>query len=172
MWSLFKRAAAIVTLVFVPAAVGAQQRDAILDHIDAAEDVVESLLEWRHVVKAVESSQADRQLVGPSTTLISIEREQVAKLTGALDAIASMLPAPSREAAQPRGDLRAHVDKAREIAQELMPKTAPAPVGTSGSPDRSTANDAIVVVDRTALERLEVEIDAMERVAPRALRDK
>lgn len=176
----FTWAAAIIIMTMAPTPIAAQNRnlsadndnrEAILDHIDVAEDMVESLLDWRHVLIGKDSAD----IPGPSTTLISIEREPVVKLAGALDAISSMLPAPAdRTTTEPRGDLRAHVEKAREIARELMPNVAAGAVGTSGTAGQKdpTHTGDIIEVDRAALERLEVEIDAIERVAPRALQGK
>jgi hypothetical protein len=65
-------------------------------------------------------------------------------------------------------------DKAREITRELLPETTSGAVGTSGTtaPRGPTRTGDIIKVDRAALERLEVEIDAIERVAPRALQRK
>jgi hypothetical protein len=133
------------------------------------------LLDWSHVLTAVESANVP----GPSTTLISVEREPVTKLARVLEAISSSasrtLPARSdAPATEPRGDLRAHVEKAREITRELMPEGGTGAVGTSGTaaPRGPTRTGDIIKVDRAALERLEVEIDAIERVAPRALQKK
>jgi hypothetical protein len=161
----------------MPAGVAAQSRaaaapdaanhEAIREHIDAAEDLVESLLDWRHVLTAVESADVP----GPSTTLISVDREPVAKLAQVLAAIASMLPARTDPSATgPRGDLRAHVEKAREITGELLPGGEAAAASPSESAARrGPTRTGDITVDRTALERLEVEIDAIERVAPRTL---
>jgi hypothetical protein len=178
MMKLLTWSTAIVVMAVAPIAAqnrditaDVEKREAILDHIDVAEDIVESLLDWRHVLIGKDSTS----IVGPSTTLISIEREPVTKLAGALDAIWSMLPPRADGAATgPHGDLRAHVEKAREITRELMPNGASSAVGTSGTAVQKgpTQTGDIVTVDRTALQRLEVEIDAIERVAPRALRRK
>jgi len=178
MTRLFAWAGAIIIMTAAPAstqnrdavAVG-ENREAILDHIDVAEDIVESLLEWRHVLTARDSAD----VAGPSTTLISIEREPVVRLAGALDAISSMLPPRADGSATGlHGDLRAHVEKAREITRELMPNGASSAAGASGTaaPKGPTQTGDIIKVDRAALQRLEVEIDAIERVAPRALQGK
>jgi hypothetical protein len=183
MHTLFNRAAAIVMAVLVPAAVNAQNRDAtapdashrdtILEHIDEAEDIVESLLDWDYVLTAVEPPGADPKFARLSTTVIAIEHEPVTKLASVLEAISAMLPPADPASAEPRGDLRAHVEKAREIARELMPQPSSGTAGTSGAAgsakDPTPAGD-IIKVDRTAVERLEVEIDAIERLARRPQR--
>jgi hypothetical protein len=140
--------------------------EAIHEHIDEAEEALEMLLDWRHVLTAATSQPRDTTPpTEPATTLISVPRSDVERLTKLLDAVMAMVPKPPQAGTAPRGDLRAHAEKAQEIARELLPAASTQPVGTSGR-----AGDAgIVVVDRAALERLEVEIDAMERVAPRRL---
>lgn len=140
-----------------PAGAGAE--DAILEHLDEAEDAVESLLDWRHVLSTESREPRDTPVpTMPLTTLVTVPRAEVERLSQLIDAAIAMVPKPAGTAAAPRGDLRAHLEKAQEIARELMPSAARQPAGTS--------RDA-VVVDRAALERLEVEIDAAERVAPR-----
>jgi hypothetical protein len=139
--------------------------EAIHEHIDEAEEALEMLLDWRHVLTtATRQPRETTPPIEPATTLISVPRADVDRLTKLLDAVVAMVPKPSQAAGGPRGDLRAHAEKAQEIARELMPAAPARPVGTSGG-----AANATVLVDRAALERLEVEIDAMERVAPRRL---
>lgn len=141
--------------------------EAIHEHIDEAEEALEMLLDWRHVLTtATRVPRETTPPTAPATTLISVPRADVARLAQLLDAVVAMVPKPARAGTAPQGDLRAHAEKAQEIARELMPATSVQPVGTSGA-DANT-----IVVDRTALERLEVEIDAMERVAPRRLSTK
>ena len=86
------------------------------------------------------------------------------KLSGLLDARAAQLPQPSTTADQLRGDLRAHVEKAREIAKELQPPHAEVTASAAN------AKGGLVTIDRTALERLDVELDAIEMLMPRVTR--
>ena len=139
--------------------------EAIREQLDEAEDLIESLLDWRHVLTAVTTSRGDSQSpMAPANTLISVSREELQRLSVYLTAMSAMAPKAAQTAA-PRGDLRAHVDKAHEIARELLPIAAPArPVGTAGTDDR------VVTIDRTAIERLEIELDAIERLLPRLVR--
>lgn len=147
----------------------ATRPDVVRDHIDAADDLVDSLLGWRHVNTNVRGG--DRAI--QDNTMIAVDANQIERLRSVLAAIGSSLP-PSPTGSTAGGDLRAHARKAEEIAQELGPKTPPAAVGTSGSSGRNAASPAagpaqpIVTIDRTALQRLEVEIDAMKLLAPRA----
>ena len=136
--------------------------NAVLEHVDEAEEVLESLLELRPVITAVtdERSRSDPPSK-PRTTLISVHRSDVQKLVSLLDAAAAMVPPPPHADAQmPRGDARAHIEKAQEIAREFtQTASTPRPVGTSGGADD------LVTIDRSALKRLEVELDAIELVA-------
>jgi hypothetical protein len=140
--------------------------DAIREHVDEAEDLVGSLLDWQHVV-----TWSDRGKLhapppeGPSNTLISIEQKHVKELTALLEAVASQLPAPAVTTQAVRGDLRAHLNKAREIARELQPPHA-APTAQAVS-----APSGLVTIDRTTLQRLDVELDAMRMLLPRQLSD-
>jgi hypothetical protein len=140
--------------------------EAIHEHMEEAEDLVESLLDWRHVLTTVNTGRDDRDTpTEPATTLIAVRRHEVQELARLLDATSAMLPAAPHAASAPRGDLRAHADKARAIVRELMP-AGTAPVGTTGA--TSDTSD-LITVDRTALQRLEIELDAMELLAPRRL---
>jgi hypothetical protein len=99
-----------------------------------------------------------------ATTLITVNRADVEKINQLLAATAAMLPRTTRASTVPHGDLRAHIEKAQEIARELLPPSPAAqPVGTSGG------KQSLVTIDRTALQRLATELDAAERVAPRHL---
>lgn len=135
--------------------------NAVLAHVDEAEAVLESLLELRPAITAVTDDRSRPALPSkPRTTLISVHRADVQKLASLVDAAAAMVPsAVHADAHVPRGDLRAHIEKAQEIAGELIqPVSTPRPIGTSGADD-------LVTIDRSALQRLEVEIDAIELVA-------
>lgn len=153
------------------AAVSEKNAEAIREHIDEAEDIVERLLDWRHATSAVRTGESDDPPpTMPASTLISVEREQVERLVSLLGAAAATLPPAT--GAQSRGDLRAHVRQAQEIARELMPSARETPVGTSGTSapaGTSSSAERMIEVDRTALQRLEIEIDAIEMIAPRRL---
>jgi hypothetical protein len=138
--------------------------EGIREHIDEAEDIVDSLLEWRHITSYVTPESESQRPTAPATTLVTVDRAQVGKIGELLAASMAMLPRPAQTSGPtgPKGDLRAHIEKAQEIARELLPPAAQ-PVGTSGG------TTAMVTVDRTALKRLEIELEAAERVAPRRL---
>jgi hypothetical protein len=135
--------------------------EGIREHLDEAEDLVDDLLQWRHVLTHVspQSSGAPTP-TAPVNTLVGIDAADITKLQGLIGAAVRMLPAGSA-AATSRGDLAAHLRKAQAIAGELSP--AATPVGTSGSAA------SVITVDRTALQRLEIELEAAEEVAPRRL---
>ena len=95
--------------------------------------------------------------------MISVELEDVRRITSLIGAVIAQLPATPR-ATGPRGDLSAHAEKALQISRELHPPYAGAAPGTAGT----TAS--LVTVDRTALERLDVELEAIEMLIPRASR--
>ena len=141
----------------------AANAEGIREHLDEAEDLIESMLDWRHVLTALATSRDDTpRPMAPSSTLISITREEVERLSGYLDAMSALVPKAGVQSAAPRGDLRAHIDKAQEIAREMLPAGASArPVGTSG------VDAGLLTFDRTAVERLEIELDAVERLLPR-----
>lgn len=136
--------------------------EAFYEHLDEADDAVEALLDWRHVLVNVAADDSQAPTL-PKTTLISVSRRDVQELSAVIDAIVATLPGGGAARPATRGDLRAHAEKAQQIAKELLDMT-PRAVGTSGA-----AAD-VVTVDRTALQRLELEIDAMEQVAPRQLK--
>ena len=162
-------AGAVVALAFwtaVPATAfqssttsAAATKNAIEEHLDEADDLLETLLDWRRAIVATPvggDSRTPPTEPLPTHTLIPLDRQQVEKLTQLITAITTMVPGPTASDA-PRGDMRAHVEKAGEIAAELLPGSTRA-VGTSGS----TATANIVMVDRAALQRLDIEVDAME----------
>jgi hypothetical protein len=162
---------AVALLWGAPGSVGARQSNAIdetvaegiREHIDETDEIVDSLLQWRHLISYVTPERETRRPTAPATTLITVDRADVEKINQLLAATAAMLPRTTRASTVPHGDLRAHVEKAHEIARELLPPSAAQPVGTSGG------KQALVTIDRTALQRLEIELDAAERVAPRHL---
>ena len=126
--------------------------DAVREHLDEASDMVDRLMRWKHIVTRPGDVE-DLQLA-PKSTLISIERSEARKLTDLIDAMAMQVPA--RDANQaPTGDVAAHLQKAREIARELMPAA-----------DAAGHHGELVTIDRTSLERLDVELDALEDLAP------
>jgi hypothetical protein len=141
--------------------------EAVQEHLDEAEDAVESLLDWHHALTTI--SREPRETAAPTrplNTLLVVPRAEVERLTKLIDAAIGMVPKPAspQPSMAARGDLRAHLEKAQEIARELMPAAKPA--GQTGSTSASADH---ITVDRAALERLEVELDAAERVAPRRL---
>lgn len=139
------------------------QAEAIREHVDEAEDLVDSLLRWQHVTSWSDEGQLEAPPPqGPANTLISIEQVHVQKLTGFLAALAAQLPPTAGDAQRARGDLRAHLEKAQQIARELQPPYA------STAPGAANATGGLVTIDRTTLERLEVELEAMEQLVPRA----
>jgi hypothetical protein len=156
----------------------AGHHEPVFDRINDAEDRVEQLLGDHYPVITVQHQKPEAPVVGPAvrqhpaTTLISLETSDVQELSAAIDAIGELVPAEAESGSQP-GGLRAHVEKAQEIMREMMPsQQETGAVGTSGSlagaePRTADATPARMTIDRTALERLEIEIDAMERVAPR-----
>jgi hypothetical protein len=144
-----------------------QAAESIREHVDEAEDLVENLLEWRHVLTAAGRDTRDALPTSPASTLISVERSEIQRLSELLSAAAAVLPGTGQPApSRPRGDLRAHLEKAQEIARELLPDAPSAPVGTSGG------RGDLIEVDRAALQRLEVEIGAIDLVAPRRLKQR
>ena len=143
------------------AAVSETAADAIRAHLDEAEDALDALLEWRHVLSDVSRQSAGApKPTSPATTLVTLDRADVQRVVELVNAAAAAVPAASPSPTMPRGDLAAHLATAREIARELMPGTAGA-VGTSGG--------NTITIDRTALLRMEIELEAAERVAPRRL---
>ena len=149
--------------IAVPAAASQQAAspprttDAIEEHLDEADDLLETLLDWRLAITATVAGDERRTPPTepmPTHTLIPLDRQQVERLVQLVNAAATMVPRATGARAT-RADLRAHAEKAQESARELMP--APdRPVGTSGSVSN------IAMVDRAALQRLEVEVEAME----------
>jgi len=141
----------------------AQTREGIRDHIDQVEDAVDALLDWRHVLTATTQGKTGTPPSEPADTLMIVDRTDLKRVSDLLAATLQMLPARAPATATPRGDVRAHVEKAQEIAREMLPDNR-RPVGTTGTDQNR------VTVDRTALERLKVEIEAAERLARRAPR--
>jgi hypothetical protein len=138
------------------------QAEAIRDHVDEAEDLVDSLLRWRHVTSWSDKGKLHAPPPeGPANTLISIEQVHVQKLTALLGALAAQLPSVPSDEPRLRGDLRAHLDKAQQIARELQPPHA------TEAADAAHAAGGLVTIDRTTLERLNVELEAMEELLPR-----
>lgn len=134
---------------------------AIEEHLDEADDLLETLLDWRLAITATSTGDERRTPPTepvPTHTLIPLDRQQVERLVQLVNAATTMVPRATGARAG-RADLRAHADKAQEIARELMP-AADRPVGTSGS------DSNITMVDRAALQRLEVEVEAMETLLP------
>ena len=135
------------------------QAEALREHLDEGEDLVDALLRWRHVVAWSDDGKLHAPPPqGPATTLISVEQERVRRLSALLDALAAQVPANAAGAKSARGDVRAHLEKAQEIAKELQPPVATAVDRTGGAP--------LLTVDRTSLERLNVELDAIEMLVP------
>ena len=158
----------VSTLAFAQRApVDEQTAEAVREHLEEAEDMLDVLLEWQHVLTDVSRQSAGApKPTTPATTLITLERADIERLTQLLNAAVATLPRQAQTApGAPRGDLHAHLQKAQEIARELMPASGGA-VGTSGQASGQ------VRVDRTALLRLEVELEAAQRVAPRPLTDR
>ena len=130
---------------------------AIEEHLDEADDLLETLLDWRLAITATSTGDERRTPPTepmPTHTLIPLDRQQVERLVQLVNAATTMVPRATG-ARVTRADLHAHADKAQEIARELMP-ASDQPVGTSGSASN------IIMVDRAALQRLEVEVEAME----------
>lgn len=130
---------------------------AIEEHLDEADDLLDTMLDWRLAITATSTGDERRTPPTepmPTHTLIPLDRQQVERLVQLVNAATTMVPRTTGASAS-RADLRAHADKAQEIARELMP-TSDRPVGTSGS------GSNIAMVDRAALQRLEVEVEAME----------
>ena len=144
---------------------GVASRDALRDHIDAVDDILDGLLDWRHV-DTNEPTLGDT--ARQSTTLISVEASRIERLDSGLAAIAAAMPSNTPNTASQstgtamRGDLRAHVEKARNIVQELKGpgRDTASAVGTSGAAEGS--QPWLLTIDRTALQRLEIEIDAIK----------
>jgi hypothetical protein len=141
------------------------QAEAIREHLDEADDLVDSLLRWRHVTSwSDKGTPQTPPPEGPANTLISIERAHAQKLTALLGALAAQVPTAKGEAPHARGDLRAHLEKAQEIARELQPPSARVDANAAD------AAGGLVTIDRTTLERLDVELDAMAQLIPRSLK--
>ena len=137
--------------------------DELKEHIDEAEDLLESLLDWGRALTT--TTPNPRETTAPTmsaNTLMVVPESDVKKLVALIDTLSTRVPKPARPDSGPQGDLRAHVEKAQEIAREFQ-------TTTNRSAGPATGAAALLVVDRTALERLEIEIDAMERVLPRSL---
>lgn len=161
-----------LTLIFalsIPAAAAAQAPHAsaaktpplteavastVAEHLDEAEDIVESLLRWKHLAIWQGEPRQDIPVDAPKNTLISVDRQEVQKLDKLLGAIAAQVTPDTSSARS--GDLRAHVGKAQSIARELSPEGG--------------ATAKVVTIDRTALQRLEIELDAIDDLLPRATR--
>lgn len=142
------------------------QAEAVREHLDAAQDRVDSLLEWQHVVTWRGNGDTPPPQ-GPADTLISIDKAETQRVLQLLDALASQVPAKAAgepqgtaqgQSSKARGDIRAHVEKAQQIARTELR----APHATP------TANESLVTIDRTSLLRLDVELDAIESLLARA----
>ena len=155
---------AILTLAPGSAALADQQTDAranpaqkaTLEHADEAEDLIEEILAARPTPLSVEDRERRREVPLPLNTLQTVEADKIAKLHGLVEAMAATVPPSDARGSGPRGDVRAHVEKAQEIAREILPG------GPSGAPVTSPSTGPLVVVDRTALERLDIELEAVE----------
>jgi hypothetical protein len=100
--------------------------------------------------------------------LISIDRGDAQRLNDLIGALMAQVPPRANGAAMMRGDLRSHVEKAQEIARELLPPGANATDAAGKS--ATSRSGQLVTVDRTSLERLDVELDAIELILPRMTR--
>jgi hypothetical protein len=138
----------------------------IRDRIDTADDVLGDLLYMQPII----TNDAARQ----SNTLVNVDAKSIEKLRDVLESIVVDLPARrDRSSSETRGDLRAHAEKAVEIAVELGSRGGTG-VGTSGTAATTlhtpnpTTRSCTVTVDRTALERLQVEVNAMALLEPQS----
>lgn len=136
--------------------------NSVREHVDEAEDLTESLLRWKHIVTGVADDDVNLRKA-PASTAISIDRADAQRLHDLIGALNTQVPQRASGAATMHGDLRAHVDKAQDIAQELLPTAT----NEAGAPKTATAAAGLVTIDRTALERLDIELDAIEMIVPR-----
>jgi hypothetical protein len=157
---------AILTLAPGSAALANRQTDAqaglaqkaTLEHADEAEELVDDILDARPTQLSVEDPQKRREVPLPKNTLQTVEADKIAKLHGLVEAMAATIAPSATRPAGPRGDVRAHVEAAQAIAREILPG------GPSGAPVTSPSTEPLVVVDRTALERLKIELEAIEHL--------
>jgi hypothetical protein len=150
----------------VSAATSAATPDVIRDRIDAADDMLDDMLDIEPVITNYPGSG----VVRPSNTLMNVDAQSIETLRGVLESIVADLPARNdRSGSEARGDLRAHAEKAVEIAVELGPLGGTS--GTTATADNAAAtatHGCTVTVNRTALERLQVEVNAMTLLEPQS----
>ena len=132
-------------------------------HLDEAEDLTASLLRWKHIVTGVADGDVNLRKA-PANTSISIDGSDAQRVTDLIGALRAQMPPRASNATVIRGDLWSHVDKAQEIARELVPSNS----HHAGRGVKTSAGAAnLVTIDRTSLERLDVELDAIEMILPR-----
>ncbi len=141
--------------------------NAVREHLDAAEDLTESLLRWKHVVTGVAGDDINARKA-PVNTSISIDRNDAKRLSDLAAALLAQLPQRGAGSTMMRGDLRSHVEKADQIARELLPSGSHT---VTAHGNRTTdGSGSLVTIDRTSLERLDIELDAIEMILPRVTR--
>lgn len=140
--------------------------NAIREHVDEAEDLTESLLRWKHIVTGIADGDIDLRKP-PANTSISIDRSDAQRLSDLTAALMAQVPRNAGSTVT-RGDLRSHVEKAQQIAGELLPSDSKTTASRENRNSAGTAN--LVTIDRTSLERLDIELDAIEMILPRVTR--
>lgn len=160
--------------------------DTLHGHVEQAEDIVNSLLRNRQA-----GSSAPQK-----NTLIAVHRSDLMKLQGELQAMSADTPASEARSTAAKGTLADHVREAKRLVDVISHNSVaneqtPA-VGTSGSaqPSTATGNQAdtsgsqpsapavaaqhgapqndIVTIDRTRVQELKKQIEAIERLEPKS----
>lgn len=169
------------------ASTSVQQRDAsatLSEHVERAGTLVDALLDWQPVQTNLDKS--------PSTA-IAVSRDRVQSLKREVDGMKQALTARSESGADSSraiavGTLPAHVNRAKQLTAQLITPAGATAVGTSGAmktgsqstaqagtaeshPPQAAADDTtkkdqspIVTIDRTKLEQLNAEIEAIEHL--------
>ena len=160
--------------------------DTLHGHVEQAEDIVNSLLRNRQA-----GSTAPQK-----NTLIAVHRSDLMKLQGELQAMSTDTPASQARSTAVKGTLSDHVREAKRlvdvISHDSVANQQTPPVGTSGSAQPSTASGSepaasssqpsapsvaaqhdagqndIVTIDRTRVQELKKQIEAIERLEPKS----
>lgn len=156
--------------------------DTLHGHVEQAEDIVKSLL----------AEHQAGSIAPQKNTLIAVHRSDLMKLQGELQAMSADTPASESRRTAERGTLSDHVREAKHlvdvISHDSTANEPNQPVGTTGSetahqpgttsgaqpsaPSVAAQHEAgrndIVTIDRTRVQELKKQIEAIERLEPKS----